>query len=170
MRRFESSRPSQAFVRFARLPRRRENRPEIPAFRAFDFRLGTVGSAISRRKSLKVSGHVREYSRFAETIGGDRFDQDCRPTIALCLDRLSYPHHLGKGPLARPVASNRRDTSSGSEPESASGKTKRLASARAKIPIHDPLTLRIDRRTVHDCHETLKAANIVRRDVNRIRG
>jgi hypothetical protein len=27
---------------------------------------------------VKVSGLVRENSRFAETIGGDWFDQDCR--------------------------------------------------------------------------------------------
>ncbi len=31
----------------------------------------------------KVSGLVREYSRFAETIGGDRFDHHCRPTGAI---------------------------------------------------------------------------------------
>jgi hypothetical protein len=30
-----------------------------------------------RRKSAKVSGLDREYSRFAETIGGDWFDHDC---------------------------------------------------------------------------------------------
>ena len=30
----------------------------------------------------KVSGLVREYSRFAETIGGGWFDHDCRPTAA----------------------------------------------------------------------------------------
>jgi hypothetical protein len=37
MRRFESSRPSQAVRRSARLPKKRENRPEMPAFRAVDF-------------------------------------------------------------------------------------------------------------------------------------
>jgi hypothetical protein len=31
-----------------------------------------------RWKSPKVSGLVREYSRFAETIGGDNFHHDCR--------------------------------------------------------------------------------------------
>jgi hypothetical protein len=31
-------------------------------------------------KSPKVSGLVRKYSRFAETIGGDWFDHDCRPS------------------------------------------------------------------------------------------
>jgi len=42
------------------------------------FCLRTVALQISRRKSVKVSGLVRENSRFAETIGGDWFDQDCR--------------------------------------------------------------------------------------------
>jgi hypothetical protein len=36
-----------------------------------------------RRKSPKVSGLVGEYSRFAETIGGDWFDHDCRPRPAV---------------------------------------------------------------------------------------
>src|SRR6266566_5073285 len=36
-----------------------------------------------RRKWLKVSGLVREYSRFAETIGGDGFDHDCRLKAAV---------------------------------------------------------------------------------------
>jgi hypothetical protein len=33
----------------------------------------------------KVSGRVRRYSRFAETIGGDKFDHDCRPILAVDL-------------------------------------------------------------------------------------
>ena len=37
------------------------------------------------RKSPKVSGPVREYSRFAETIGGDWFDHDCRPKFNVSL-------------------------------------------------------------------------------------
>jgi hypothetical protein len=53
---FESSKVSHPFVRAARLPKRRENGPEIPAF-----------CANLRWKSPKVSGLVREYSRFAET-------------------------------------------------------------------------------------------------------
>jgi len=36
-----------------------------------------------RQESPKVSGLVREYSRFAETFGGDGFDHDCRPTNAV---------------------------------------------------------------------------------------
>jgi integrase len=36
-----------------------------------------------RWKSQKVSGLVRKYSRFLETIGGDWFDHDCRQTLAL---------------------------------------------------------------------------------------
>src|SRR6266480_4080077 len=66
-------------MRSARLAKKRENGPEIPAFRAFDF----------------VSGLICEYSRFAETIGGDWFDHDCRPKTAVdfallrpCMQRL----------------------------------------------------------------------------------
>jgi hypothetical protein len=44
------------------------------------FSILSPGLPNSRRKSPKVSGRLREYSRFGETIGGDRFDQDCRPT------------------------------------------------------------------------------------------
>jgi hypothetical protein len=44
------------------------NGPEIPAFRTRS-RLQTPGSLNLRWKSPKVSGLVREYSRFAETIG-----------------------------------------------------------------------------------------------------
>jgi hypothetical protein len=36
------------------------------------FRLRTPKSAIGTRQSANVSGHAREYSRFAETVGGDR--------------------------------------------------------------------------------------------------
>ena len=41
------------------------------------------------RKSRIVSGRFREYSRFAETIGGDGFDQDCRPILALIFGPIS---------------------------------------------------------------------------------
>ena len=34
--------------------------------------LQTPKSAIAGRQLAKVSGHTREYSRFAETVGGDR--------------------------------------------------------------------------------------------------
>jgi hypothetical protein len=76
---FESSRPSHPFPRSARLPKRRENGPEIRAFCAFAFVSGLPASPTLRSNSPKVSGLVREYSRFAETIGGDGFDHDCRP-------------------------------------------------------------------------------------------
>jgi hypothetical protein len=33
-------------------------------------------------ESPKVSGLVREYSRFVETNAGDWFDHDCRPTVS----------------------------------------------------------------------------------------
>jgi hypothetical protein len=41
-----------------------------------------------RRKSPKVSGFVRKYSRFAETIGGDVFNHDCRPTEAVLFELI----------------------------------------------------------------------------------
>jgi hypothetical protein len=44
--------------------------------------LWTPGSPDMRRKSPKVSGLVCEYSRFADTTGGDKFDHDCRPSLA----------------------------------------------------------------------------------------
>jgi hypothetical protein len=47
------------------------------------------GFAILKSKSPKVSGRVRGYSRFAETIGGDRFDHNCRPTAALLIWRTA---------------------------------------------------------------------------------
>jgi len=41
------------------------------------------GSPNLRWDLPKVSGLVREYPRFAETIGGDWFDHDCRPMSAV---------------------------------------------------------------------------------------
>jgi len=49
-----------------------------PGFSRIRFRLWTTASPRLRRKSLKVSGLLRKYSRFAETLGGDWFDHDCR--------------------------------------------------------------------------------------------
>jgi uncharacterized protein (DUF2336 family) len=40
IRRFDPSRPSQPLERSTRLPEKRENRPEIRAFRAFNFLSG----------------------------------------------------------------------------------------------------------------------------------
>ena len=45
-----------------------------------------------REKIGKVSGSNCEYSRFAETLGGDGFDQDCRPTMTLCWGQFSRPN------------------------------------------------------------------------------
>ena len=49
-----------------------------PGFSRIRLRLRTPGSPTLRWKSPKVSGLVRDYSRFAETIGGDWFDHHCR--------------------------------------------------------------------------------------------
>jgi len=62
-------------VRLARLPESRQNGPEIRGFRAGDWSLDT------RFAELEVeigTRSFRQYSRFAETIGGDRSDQHCR--------------------------------------------------------------------------------------------
>jgi hypothetical protein len=53
-----------------------------PGFSRIRFRLQTPGLPKLRKKSSKVSGQIRKYSRFAETIGGDRFDHHCRPSPA----------------------------------------------------------------------------------------
>src|SRR6187397_2722630 len=50
-----------------------------PSFSRIRFRLWTPALPRLRRKSPKVSGLLRKYSRFGETMGGDRFDHDCRP-------------------------------------------------------------------------------------------
>jgi hypothetical protein len=75
-------------VHLARLPKKREDGPEMPAFRAFDFVSG-LPSPNLRWRSPKVSGLVREYSRFAETIGGDWFDHDCRLGSEIGTDEAS---------------------------------------------------------------------------------
>jgi hypothetical protein len=81
--------PQPAIRALGQAPRGSREWAENPSFLSIRFRLQTPGSPIFRWKSPKVSGLVREYSRFAETIGGDRFDHDCRPTaevpIIVCL-------------------------------------------------------------------------------------
>jgi hypothetical protein len=58
-------------MRSAKLPKKRENGRENPAFCISDFVSRTAGSPILRCKLLKVSGLDGKYSRFAETIAGD---------------------------------------------------------------------------------------------------
>jgi hypothetical protein len=53
-----------------------------PGFWRIRCRLWTPGSPDLRWKSQKVSRPDREYSRLTETIGGDGFDQNCRPNSA----------------------------------------------------------------------------------------
>jgi hypothetical protein len=59
---FEFSRLSHAVLRAAKLRKKRENGPEIPAFRVFGFVSG-VRLAELKVESPKVSGLLREYSR-----------------------------------------------------------------------------------------------------------
>ena len=54
-----------------------------PGFSCIQVRLWIPSSVILRWKLPKVSGLVREYSRFAETIGGDQFDHNCHPKAAV---------------------------------------------------------------------------------------
>ena len=70
MRRFESSRPSQhSGVRSSSPGNARLGvNARFPRVR---FRLQTPNSVISGRQLPKVSSHDREYSRFADTVGGD---------------------------------------------------------------------------------------------------
>jgi hypothetical protein len=79
MRRFESSRPSQAVVRSAWLPKRLENRPEIRAFRVFDsVSVPSVQRSQdgNRRKSPALCGNIPVLQRLSAETG---FDHDCRP-------------------------------------------------------------------------------------------
>lgn len=77
-------------------------------------------SAALEGNSPKVSGRFRRYSRFGETIAGDGFDQDYRPTLALSFSpstgsrrhgignlSLGLPHDHGT--LPRPVLRPRVD-------------------------------------------------------------
>jgi hypothetical protein len=65
------------------------HRPGIPGFSRTSVSLQAPGLRYSEPKSRKVSDLYLENSRFAETIGRDWFDHDCRPIVALCFDRFS---------------------------------------------------------------------------------
>ena len=70
-----------------------------PGFSRIRFRLWTPGLPRLRRKPPKVSGLLRKYSRFGETMGGDRFDHDCRPTDT----RSSDPTRSAKSFSSSPI-------------------------------------------------------------------
>ena len=72
MRRFESSRPSQAVVRFPKLPNRPVNRPEIRAFRVSDsvpVLLVQRTRGRNRRKSPVLSGNIPVLRRLSAETG-----------------------------------------------------------------------------------------------------
>jgi hypothetical protein len=76
---FDTCRPSHAFQPPERLPWRRRIGAEIPAFRAFEFVSGasvcrTQGG--NREKSPALFANIPVLQRL---IGGDGFDQNCRP-------------------------------------------------------------------------------------------
>jgi hypothetical protein len=77
-----------------------------PGFSRIRFGLQTPALANLRGKSPKVSGRFRKYSRFGETIGGDGFDQDCRPTLALNAGPTSGSHRHRLGILGLPHGRN----------------------------------------------------------------
>jgi hypothetical protein len=86
MSKFESSQVSQAVLRSAGLPKRRGNGPESRLF---------VHSILSPDSGFTDPGleiaeslwPVREYSRFAEIIGGDRCDHHCVASQAVSAPR-----------------------------------------------------------------------------------
>jgi hypothetical protein len=57
---------------FRRPPQEKRKWAGNAGFSRVRLRLQTPKSAIAGRQSAKVSDHTREYSRFAETVGGDR--------------------------------------------------------------------------------------------------
>jgi hypothetical protein len=76
MRGFDPSHGSHAFQSFCRASQETRERAGNPCFSRILFGLRTPALPNLRRKSPKVSGRFREYSRFGETIGGDGFDQE----------------------------------------------------------------------------------------------
>lgn len=81
--------PQPGIPAFGSASQETRERAGNPGFSGIRFRLWTLGSPKLWRKSPKVSGCIRKYSRFAETIGRDWFDCHCRPTLALCPDQFS---------------------------------------------------------------------------------
>jgi hypothetical protein len=87
--RFDPFRPSQPFRRSARLPRKCEIGPEMPAFRAFDLvsRLPNRQSQSSnRRKSSATPANIPVSQRLSAETG---FDHDCRSRAAVKLAVVS---------------------------------------------------------------------------------
>jgi hypothetical protein len=81
--RFDSCRPSQPFRPSAGLPRKSENGPEMPAFRALDFvsRLSNRQSqGVNRRKSPATPANIPVLQRLSAETG---FDHDCRLRAAV---------------------------------------------------------------------------------------
>jgi len=78
IRRFDSCRSSQPFMRSARFSKKRENGPEIPAFRAFDFVSGlpVPDFEVEIAESLWT---CRRIFPFCGDYRGDGLDHDCSP-------------------------------------------------------------------------------------------
>ena len=96
MCKFESSQVSHAFLRLARIPERRENGPEIRAFRAFAFVSGVPvcrGGGGNRRKSPAFSANIPVLeSLWAET---GLITTAARPWQLIWPDLHSQPDGIG---------------------------------------------------------------------------
>ena len=78
-----SLKPQPRIPAFCRASQETRERAGNPGFSRICFGLRTPALTNIRRKSPKVSGRFREYSRFGETIGRDEFDQHRRPRVAV---------------------------------------------------------------------------------------
>jgi hypothetical protein len=81
----QHSRPSQGFGRPAKLPRKSENGPEIPAFRPFDFVSGLpnrLSRGANRRKSPATPLNIPVLQKLSAETG---LGHDCRRRAAVDL-------------------------------------------------------------------------------------
>jgi hypothetical protein len=91
IRRFDPSRPSQPFLLSARLPKKSENGPEIPPFRAFDFVSGLPlcgTSAGNRQKSPAFYADIPVLRRLSAETGLITTVARGRQSIS-CTDKVS---------------------------------------------------------------------------------
>src|ERR1700733_1074375 len=80
-----------SILTFCQAPEETRNKAGNPGFSRINFRLQTPDSQILGRQSAKVSGHLYEYSRSAETNAGDRVRSALRGLPGSCFGRLLEP-------------------------------------------------------------------------------
>ena len=85
------------------------HRPGNGGFSRIRLCLRTPNSLVSGPNLPKVSSRVRGNSRFAETIGGDQFDHDCRPSFPskIAQHHPSHAARLSLPPLWRAKTGSR---------------------------------------------------------------